>query len=75
MMRIVIYTCTTLLLLHFILYYWNIDPFKHFKKKKIVLQEVKDDLQTCINELKTLDETIENGRTDTELSEDTTPLL
>ena len=75
MLQWVIYTCVGLLVFHFILYYCNVDIFQFFKKKKTVMTDVKESLESCINELKTLGDTIEDGCTDSEFPADTTPLL
>jgi hypothetical protein len=39
------------------------------------MEDVKGSLETCLNELKTLGDTIENGCTDSEFPSDTTPVL
>ena len=75
MLKWVIYTGSILLFIHFVLYYCNIDVFQYLKKKKMVMEDVKGSLETCLNELKTLGDTIENGCTDSEFPSDTTPVL
>ena len=53
------------IIIHFILYYWNIDPFHIYNSKKTIIEEikiekepcydfseVKDNLEDCLNELK-----------------------
>lgn len=75
MFQWVVYTCVALLIVHFVLYYCNMDLFQLFKKKKFAMSDMKDTLETCINELKSLEDTIDNGCTDPEFPTDTTPIF
>jgi hypothetical protein len=42
-------------IIHFVLYYLNIDVFKYFEKDNIDLNNSKNELLNCLNELKNLD--------------------
>jgi hypothetical protein len=70
-MYTIIYLIITLIIIHFILYYFNFDfndlsilnPFK--SKDKISIENVIPEINECINELKTLNECINNGQINT----------
>ncbi len=55
MIRLIFILLTILGIIHFILYYLNIDIFKYFEKENIDLNNSKEDLLNCLNELKNLD--------------------
>jgi len=73
-MYTVIYLIITLIIIHFTLYYFNFDfndlgilnPFK--SKDKICIENVIPEINECINELKTLNECINNGQINTSFS-------
>jgi len=63
-MLYVVYICVGLIGLHFLLYYLNIDVFSLFNKKQehnenIIIKD--DSIEESINELKKLNEYIDNG--------------
>jgi hypothetical protein len=72
MFKIIIYLIITLIIIHFTLYYFNFDfddlsilnPFK----SKNVPENIIPELNKCINELKTLNECINNGQINTSFS-------
>jgi hypothetical protein len=55
MLRLILILITILGMIHFTLYYLNIDTFKYFDKEKTDLSETKTELLNCLNELKQLD--------------------
>ncbi len=55
MIRLIFILLLILGIIHFILYYLNIDVFKYFEKENIDLNISKDELLNCLNELKNLD--------------------
>lgn len=73
-MYTIIYLIITLIIIHFILYYFNFDfndlsilnPFKSKDKdiENIIIPEINE----CINELKTLNECINNGQINSSFS-------
>ena len=67
MFKFIIYLIITIGIIHFILYYFNFD-FK-FEVKKTTDIEINDiSLNDYINELKTLNECINNGKIDSSIS-------
>ena len=63
-MLYVVYICVGIIILHFLLYYLNIDVFTLFNKKtehneNIIIKD--DTIEESINELKKLNEYIDNG--------------
>jgi hypothetical protein len=72
MFKMIIYSIITIATIHFVLYYFNIDysNLLHIFKSKInKINESKliniDSINDSINELKTLNECINNGQIDT----------
>jgi hypothetical protein len=53
----------------------NISIDEKKEMDKTITGTLKESLETCLNELKTLEDTIENGCIDTEFSSNTTPLF
>ena len=72
MFKIIIYSIITIAIIHFVLYYFNIDysHFGHFTKLfKSKNHSINDTvIYDSINELKTLNECINNGQIDTSFS-------
>lgn len=69
MFKIIIYSIITIAIIHFVLYYFNID-YSHFgqlfKSKNNSINDTV--IYDSINELKTLNECINNGQIDTSFS-------
>ena len=74
MFKIIIYSIITIAIIHFVLYYFNIDYtdytdfgklFKTRENKNSINIDIVND---SINELKTLNECINNGQIDTSFS-------
>jgi hypothetical protein len=55
MIRLIFILISILGIIHFTLYYLNINIFKYFEKETVNLSETKDELLNCLNELKNLD--------------------
>jgi hypothetical protein len=75
MFKLIIYLIITIAIIHFILYYFNFDfkfnsnYFKNFKNSKIGLDQLNiTSLNDYINELKILNECINNGKIDNFIS-------
>ena len=73
MFKIIIYLIITLTILHFILYYFNFDIFDYNifgnqTKQTLVLDHIIPEINASINELKTLNEYINNGKINTSFS-------
>ncbi len=77
MFKIIVYSIITIAIIHFILYYFNIDyshfNYSHFnnftKLFKSKDKSINDTvIYDSINELKTLNECINNGQIDTSFS-------
>jgi hypothetical protein len=74
MFKIIIYSIITILIIHFVLYYFNIDYSNLLNIFKSKINESKlinvdfDSVNDSINELKTLNECINNGQIDTSFS-------
>lgn len=72
MFKIIIYSIITISIIHFVLYYFNIDygQFEEvlniFKSKNNLINDTV--INDSINELKTLNECINNGQIDTSFS-------
>ena len=69
----IIYLVITIAIIHFTLYYFNFDfdqSFDYFYKKKIDLDlsKINVSINESINELKTLNECINNGEINTSFS-------
>jgi hypothetical protein len=67
----IIYLVITIAIIHFILYYFNFDfdlITGYFYKEKIDLTQINASINESINELKTLNECINNGDIDTSFS-------
>ena len=73
-MYTIIYLIITLIIIHFTLYYFNVDfndltILNPFKSKKVCISDNGiPELNECINELKTLNECINNGQINTSFS-------
>jgi len=66
----IIYLIITLIIIHFTLYYFNFDfndlsILNPFKSKNKGIENVIPEINKCINELKTLNECINNGQINT----------
>jgi len=70
MFKIIIYLIITLVIIHFTLYYFNFDDLSilNLFKSKNIPENVIPELNKCINELKTLNECINNGQINTSFS-------
>ena len=76
MFKIIIYSIITISIIHFVLYYFNIDysnllnifKSKTNESKLINIDSVNDSVNNSINELKTLNECINNGQIDISFS-------
>jgi hypothetical protein len=76
MFKIIIYSIITISIIHFVLYYFNIDysnllnifKSKINETKMINIDSVNDSVNNSINELKTLNECINNGQIDSSFS-------
>jgi hypothetical protein len=82
MFKIIFYLIITICLLHFTLYYFNFDfdmstfnyfkikenNDKHIEKNAIELNRLNESINESINELKTLNECINNGQINTSFS-------
>ena len=74
MFKIIIYSILTIAIIHFVLYYFNIDYSNLLNIFKSKINESKlikvdfDSVNDSINELKTLNECINNGQIDTSFS-------
>lgn len=69
MFKIIIYSIITIAIIHFVLYYFNIDYSNFgqlFKSKNNSINDTV--IYDSINELKTLNECINNGQIDTSFS-------
>ena len=69
----IIYLVITIAIIHFTLYYFNFDfdlqtVTDYFYKKKIDLTQLNNSINESINELKTLNECINNGEINTSFS-------
>jgi len=69
-MYTIIYLIITLIIIHFALYYFNFDfnelsLLNPFKSKDKTIENVIPEINECINELKTLNECINNGQINT----------
>ena len=69
-MYTIIYLIITLIIIHFTLYYFNFDfndlsILNPFKSKDKGIENVIPEINECINELKTLNECINNGQINT----------
>lgn len=72
-MYTIIYLIITLIIIHFTLYYFNFDfndlsILNLFKSKDKGIDNVIPEINECINELKTLNECINNGQINTSFS-------
>lgn len=72
-MYTIIYLIITLIIIHFTLYYFNFDfndlsILNPFKSKDKGIENVIPQINECINELKTLNECINNGQINTSFS-------
>lgn len=64
MFNIIIYLIIVIGIIHFTLYYFNIDfdvYYNFFNKNKPIDNSISISINECINELKTLNECINNG--------------
>ena len=69
MFKIIIYSIITIAIIHFVLYYFNIDYSDFTKLFKSKNNSINIDIvNDSINELKTLNECINNGQIDTSFS-------
>jgi len=75
MIKIIIYSIITIAIIHFVLYYFNFDfndiKFGIFKNKSNIDDSINIShslIYDSINELKTLNECINNGQIDTSFS-------
>jgi hypothetical protein len=75
MFKIIIYLIITLTILHFTLYYFNFDVFDYNifnsnnqKNQTLFLENIIPEINASINELKTLNEYINNGKINTSFS-------
>ena len=72
----IIYLIITLIIIHFTLYYFNFDLndlnpsnlLNLFKSKDKSIENMIPEINECINELKTLNECINNGQINTSFS-------
>ena len=67
----IIYLVITIAIIHFTLYYFNFDFDQfigYFYKEKIDLTQINASINESINELKTLNECINNGEINTSFS-------
>ena len=67
MFKTIIYVIITIIIIHFTLYYFNFDfsILNIFNEKNQNIDIIIPNLNECINELKTLNECINNGQINT----------
>ena len=67
MFKTIIYVIITIIIIHFTLYYFNFDfsILNIFNEKDQHIEIIIPNLNDCINELKTLNECINNGQINT----------
>jgi hypothetical protein len=72
MFKTIIYLIITLIIIHFTLYYFNFDfSVINIFKKNVEMQDIENiipEINVSINELKTLNECINNGQINTTFS-------
>jgi hypothetical protein len=68
MFKIIIYSILLIGIIHFVLYYFNIDYSNLIFKSNETVSINVDSVNDSINELKTLNECINNGQIDTSFS-------
>jgi hypothetical protein len=72
MFKTIIYLIITLIIIHFTLYYFNFDfSVINIFKKNVEMQDIENiipEINVSINELKTLNECINNGQINTTIS-------